>query len=101
MANFNGLGANLQTDWRYEDNESLCCNPWASAANEMKANVGTWEWHSVPNESTYTEVSTIGELTETLDERIERVVREVLKKLNGNYDLSAAPIILKYHIKHK
>ncbi len=73
----------------------------AKAANILKSNIGTWEWHSVPNESTYTEVATIGELTETMDERIERVVREVLKKLNGNYDLSVTPIILKYHIKHK
>ena len=89
--------------------DCLCSNPYIgetsveSAANVLRSNVGTWGWHSVPNESIYTEEDTtgVGELTETMDERIERIVKEVVGKLTKKVDPVIAPEIEKYHLKHK
>ena len=110
MENFNGLSSNLQGDFICEDiasnkaslasiYEDDCIAP-AKAANILKSNIGTWSWQPLSNESIYTEDKCYGE-GETMDEVIERIVKEVVSALTKKGELENAPEIEKYHLKHK
>ena len=108
MENFNCLSSNLQGDFICEDmgsNKASLASIYeddctaANAASILKSNIGTWEWQPIQNESIYTTDKCYGE-GETMDEEIERIVKEVVSKLLGA-NLENAPKIEKYHLKHK